>query len=241
MDAEASHAASARPVAGPRLTSRTVLSAAARLALAALLLAGVAQQYVWGLGAPPGPGGYTANYLSYFTIESNVLAAVTLVLFALEGLRGRRPDWLAVLGACSASYMFTTGVVYNALLRQLSGSAAFGASWPNETAHLIGPALVLLDWLLVSPGLRLRWRTLVTVASYPIAWLVYTMIRGALTGFYPYPFLEPAQPGGWAAVAGYIVGISAFIIAAGVGVILLSHRRAHGHRRLPDPSQQLSR
>lgn len=244
MNAEASSAEAARPaptaLTTPAvLTPPTALHAIARFALAALMLAGVVQQYLWGLDGTSEVGGYTANYFSYFTIESNVLGVITLVLCAGAGLRGRLPGWLCVLTACSTSYLLTTGVVYNALLRQIAADGALGSSWPNETAHLVGPALVLLDWVLSSPGMRLRWRTLWAVAAYPVAWLVYTMVRGAATGFYPYPFLEPDQPGGIAALAGYIVGISAFIVASGAGVVALSRRRGRAAEAAARP--ELSR
>ena len=49
---------------------------------------------------------------------------------------------------------------------------------------------------------------------YPLAWTVLTVIRGALDGRYPYPFLDPAN-GGYGAVVTTTVGIvvGSFVIA----------------------------
>lgn len=49
---------------------------------------------------------------------------------------------------------------------------------------------------------------------YPLAWTVLTLIRGALDGWYPYPFLDPAN-GGYGAVVTTTVGIVVgfFVIA----------------------------
>lgn len=49
---------------------------------------------------------------------------------------------------------------------------------------------------------------------YPLAWTVLTVIRGALDGWYPYPFLDPAN-GGYGAVVTTTVGIVVgfFVIA----------------------------
>jgi hypothetical protein len=49
---------------------------------------------------------------------------------------------------------------------------------------------------------------------YPLAWTVLTLIRGALDGWYPYPFLDPAN-GGYGALVTTTVGIVVgfFVIA----------------------------
>jgi hypothetical protein len=49
---------------------------------------------------------------------------------------------------------------------------------------------------------------------YPLAWTVLTVIRGALDGWYPYPFGDPAN-GGYGAVVTTTVGIVVgfFVIA----------------------------
>ncbi len=38
-------------------------------------------------------------------------------------------------------------------------------------------------------------------------YLVYTLARGPIVGWYPYPFLDPAHAGGYVGVALYCVGI----------------------------------
>ena len=50
---------------------------------------------------------------------------------------------------------------------------------------------------------------------YPLAWTVLTLIRGALDGWYPYPFLDPAN-GGYGALVTTTVGIVVgfFVIAS---------------------------
>ena len=50
-------------------------------------------------------------------------------------------------------------------------------------------------------------------------WTGYTLVRGALVDWYPYPFLDPAN-GGYGTVAAYVVGILIFgsIVSAVVAV-----------------------
>ena len=56
--------------------------------------------------------------------------------------------------------------------------------------------------------------------AYPLAWVSYTMIRGALTDRYPYPFLDPAN-GGYGTVAVYCVAILVGVLLA-MGAIMWS-------------------
>jgi hypothetical protein len=36
----------------------------------------------------------------------------------------------------------------------------------------------------------MSWPVMEYTMIWPLAWLVYTFVRGALTGWYPYPFLD---------------------------------------------------
>ena len=42
--------------------------------------------------------------------------------------------------------------------------------------------------------------------SFPLVWIVYTIIRGAIVSRYPYPFLDPVN-GGYGRVAEYRIAI----------------------------------
>ena len=59
---------------------------------------------------------------------------------------------------------------------------------------------------------------------FPIVWVVYTMIRGAIVGWYPYPFLDPdVAPGvGYDGVTVYVIAIASFILLVGAGITALS-------------------
>ena len=48
---------------------------------------------------------------------------------------------------------------------------------------------------------------------YPLAWTVLTVIRGALDGWYPYPFLDPANGGYGAVVTTVGIVVGSFVIA----------------------------
>jgi len=177
------------------------------------------------------------NFFSYFTIDSNVGTVIVFVIGAVVLLRKRDdPRWFGILRACVVSYMTVTGIVYNTLLRGIPVPLNAVVPWTNEVLHVVGPVLIILDWLFAPGRLRLEWKHLWWVVSFPIVWAVYTMIRGPFAyndvaqkrTWYPYPFLDPNTPGseGYVTVAFYVVLIAAIICGVGAAVIWVSRRRA---------------
>lgn len=225
-----------------------------RLLAAALALAAILRQLslaignsraadtAWGSDVPT----VVANFFSYFTILSNLSCVLALMLGGVWLLRNRRghavePVWLATLFACATTYIVVTGIVYNLLLRSIS-IAGISDAWTNETLHVVIPLVLLADAFLAPRRRPLPWRTVGLVVVFPILWVLYTLIRanlvtGPATGdpwWYPYPFLDPhLVAGGYAGVAGYIVGIAVVITAVAAGVVLIGRRRSRdeGTRR----------
>ena len=218
-----------------------VLRLAMAMVIAAAIVAQLAKSTATASELGRDVGTTISNFFGFFTILSNTAAAIVLAWIALWYLtRGRRearlePTGLAVALACVSTYMIITGIVYNTLLRSIElpqGSAPI--PWSNEVLHLIGPIFLLADVFLGPLRRGLPWRSLWAVVAFPIAWVVYTMIRGPLVVnpvsgdpfWYPYPFLNPNNPGGWVSVALYVVGIAVAIVAVGAFVVWWGRRRA---------------
>ena len=181
-----------------------------------------------------------ANFLSFFTIESNILAMVVLAVLVAAQLGrpriGRRFD---VLLLCAATYMVVTGIVYNTLLRGIELPQGATLGWSNEVLHLIAPLWMLVDWLLSSGKRDVRFADVGIVAIFPIAWLAYTLLRGPVTldqasgrdWWYPYPFLDPAtHANGYAGVAIMSVIVAATVLLAAAGMVAVSRAQ---RRRAP--------
>lgn len=131
-----------------------------------------------------------ANFLSFFTIESNVFAAVMLVVTA----SGRAADGAgAMLRGAATLYMTITGIVYATLLA--SGPQPL-IPWVNVTLHYIAPLALLLDWLSDPSRINApRVRAIAAWLAYPVLYGTYSLIRGAALGWYPYGFLDPRANG----------------------------------------------
>ncbi|WP_029268221.1 MULTISPECIES: Pr6Pr family membrane protein [unclassified Microbacterium] len=211
------------------------LSAAAIIAqLIRTLEIAVAATTEWGAHLPT----VISNFFSFFTIESNVLAVVALACGGFWALAHRdttaEPRWLAILLMCASTYMIVTGVVYNLLLRGIELPQGSTVGWSNEVLHVVVPIIMLADVLFAPRRRALGWSAVGIAAIFPIFWVIYTLIRANLViapasgepSWYPYPFLNPAQPGGYGGVALYVLLIAAIIIGAAALVVWVGRRRA---------------
>ncbi len=163
------------------------------------------------------------QYFSYFTILSSFLSVLVLVGGGLVALRAPTDPVPYTVARMSVTvYAVVTALVYNALLRGIPDEGFVVTPWPGEIMHVWVPAFLLLDWLL-SPGRpALRWTALRIVIIFPLVWVAFTLVRGAITGWYPYPFLEPAT--GIPSIALHIVGIAILIIGLAALAIAWSRR-----------------
>jgi hypothetical protein len=146
------------------------------------------------------------NFFSYFTILSNVFATYVLIIGALYLLRKRKPSHLEdTIRSATVLYMAVTGIVFAVLL---SGqNLGLLMPWVNDVLHKIMPVVVVADWLYQPARSKLKMKQIPTLLIFPIAFLVYSLIRGPIVNWYPYLFLNPTKSGGYLGVALYCVGI----------------------------------
>ncbi len=137
------------------------------------------------------------NFFSYFTIQSNLIGVAVLLVLAAQGSR-HRPAGLEGLRGAATVYLTVTYVVVVALLKGVD--VGLQLPWVDVALHELTPVVIVLDWLIDPPSVPIGWRRSLGWLLYPLAWLVYTLVRGAIVGWYPYPFLNPAN-GGYGQVA----------------------------------------
>lgn len=191
------------------VATRVVRVAAAALGIAALATA---------LAERSGP---VINFLSFFTIESNIAAVVVLLVGGLLDPRSTR--WAYVRGAVTL-YMTITGIVYAALL---SGTdVGLIAPWVNSALHQVLPVVLLVDWLARPPWPAVSRRAALGWLAVPLAYFAYSLARGPVADWYPYPFLDP-RDNGYLSVAVYAVVLAAAMALLAMAVHRIAHQRLH--------------
>ncbi len=202
-----------------------------RLIAALIVWAGLLLQYYLMVRGQSGEvfATRTVNFFSYFTILSNLLAAVAFSapVVAPASPIGRffsRPSVRTAI----VLYTSVTAATYIGILQGLWKPE--GLQWVADTTlHYVTPALFLIDWLLFSPKGTLRWGSVLPWLAFPLAYGLYSIFRGPLSGFWPYPFLDVSQLG-MAKVLINMAAMSGLFLILGLGFVLidrlLKRRRA---------------
>ncbi len=174
---------------------------------ASIGLAGSAMGAIWAM-------------LLFFTIIANLLAAMVLTGIAL----GRQGFAAPVLIGGVVIAMLLVGVVYALLLRgllELSGGAALA----DLLLHSVTPVLVPLYWLLFAPKGGMTRRDPFVWAGLPVLYFGYALVRGAIEGRYPYPFMNVAQIG-WGATLTNALAMAVGFLVVGFVLVWIDGRLA---------------
>ena len=163
-----------------------------------------------------------SQFFAFFTIQSNLFGVAVLAALVARGDRPRSAT-LEILRGAAALYLTITFVVVTLFLS--GADVQLELQWVDFALHTLFPVVVVLDWLLAPPTTRLGVRHALVWLSYPLVWVTLTLIRGTADGWYPYPFLDPAN-GGYASVALYFVTILVFFLVVGMALIWLGNIRS---------------
>jgi hypothetical protein len=135
------------------------------------------------------------QFFSYFTIQVNILAALSLIALVLK-------PQTRLNSFFSKGYVFTgvvfyiiiVGLIYNTILRGIwQPTGLFRLA--DELLHLVNPLLFVAYWLIFIPKQKLKWAQALNWLWYPFIYVIYALIRGALTNAYPYPFIDAGKFG----------------------------------------------
>jgi hypothetical protein len=157
------------------------------------------------------------HLVGFFTVLTNLLVAVHFMAIAA----GWRVSGARVAGL--VLWIGLVGIVYHLLLAHLWSPDGL-AWWADQCLHTLTPVLVVLWWLAFVPFWSPDWRVLLIWQGWPLAYVTYAILRGALTGFWPYPFLDPGLNGAWG-VGANIIGLQVSFVLSGAAVALFDHFR----------------
>lgn len=191
-----------------------------RVAAAVAVLVAVVSQWENSLRDP----GYRfVDFFGYFTIQSNLIVLLALLVGAFTVLRRTPPPrWSVALRAGATTYVALTGLVFNLVLAGMPSTDPYTLGWASDVFHRVIPLYVVLDWVVFADRDRQPWRRVWQFLAFPLVWVVVVLARGA--DFVPYPFLDVATLGG-GAVALWCVGITVAVSAIGALVVAASRLR----------------
>jgi len=203
------------------ITTKTQkLSAIFRLTVAAASLAATIGQLLLAKNMAA-----ALNLFSYFTIQSNLIVAVALIVATLGPKQSIQS---AAMLRAATFWILITGIVFNVLLSSVYHPTGL-AALISVVHHTVTPLAMLANWIVFEEKGRTKIRDIGFWLAYPLVYLAGSLVRGLIDGFYPYWFINPTKPlpdgaGSWLGV-----GVAMAIISAGVivgSLVMMASDRA---------------
>ncbi|MFZ1772906.1 MAG: Pr6Pr family membrane protein [Rhizobiaceae bacterium] len=159
-------------------------------------------------------------FFSFFTILTNIGA---VLVYAASLLRGRLSFFATPLARAAIAVCITiVGLVYATVLAKIW--APEGLFWLCDVLlHYAAPVIYALWWLTAGRSGTLQWSDAPRMLVFPVLYLVYAMMRGLLTGLYPYPFIDAAALGLGPALVNAAVVALVFLVFS-FGAVALDRR-----------------
>jgi hypothetical protein len=170
--------------------------------------------------------------ISFFTILTNILAAksLTIQLFAPESYWGRFFSKPSVQTAIT-SYMTILGLVYWAVLRNTWKPQGW-FKVADELLHTINPLLFIIYWLAFVPKSSLVYKHVLNWLWYPLIYLIYIIVRGAICHRYPYYFVD-VDVMGYSRVLIHCLALLLLFTAMSVFFVWIGHLIARPEKTAP--------
>ncbi|ALR29915.1 hypothetical protein ATE47_04985 [Chryseobacterium sp. IHB B 17019] len=131
-------------------------------------------------------GEMTIRFFSYFTILTNLVVAVYFTFYVVKN--PQKTEHSGLLTAITI-YILIVGLIYQVLLRS-AWSPTGMQKIVDELLHTLIPVLVLFFWFLYESKSGLHYKQIIKWTIYPVTYLLYILLRGSFSGFYPYPFVD---------------------------------------------------
>ena len=169
-------------------------------------------------------------FFSFFTILSNILAAI---VFAAALSQNRLAFFRSPrVQSAAALYMLVVAAIYIDVLEALW--APTGLMRVLDTLlHYAMPALTLVFWLIFVRKGTLTYADIPKWLAFAFIYAVYVMIRGGFTGEYPYPIMDAGKLGLPQAL---LNTACIFILFSVLGLVLVAYDHWAGRRSRAAPA-----
>ena len=135
------------------------------------------------------------RFFSFFTILTNILVALYFTASAFR-LKTILFKWLLSKGALTAitAFIFIVGLVYQIVLRSVWQPTGLQRI-VDELLHTLIPIYVIIYWCFNINKNDLQLKPILLWLLYPLIYIIFILIRGHFSGYYPYPFLNVVEIG----------------------------------------------
>lgn len=160
------------------------------------------------------------RFFSFFTILTNCIVFIcsALLLFGGRSTANAFSRKCTTITAITV-YILIVGIVFNFLLRSIVDLKGLYLV-VSEIFHTIVPILFFLFWLFYINLEKVSFKIILPWLSYPIIYVIYTLLHGLCTNFYPYPFIDATKLGFPIAMINGLFVLLAFVIVSAVLIFI---------------------
>jgi len=145
---------------------------------------GLFGHYLSGLSGAPAR---VFDTLSYFTIWSNIGIAIVTTMLFLDPQRDSK--LFRTMRNTTLLMIVLTGLLYAVLIAPTAKVYGLNA-FSTILEHYVTPVVALAVWLIAGPRGWMTFRESLKIYVVPLVFLIYTLVRGAITHTYPYKFFN---------------------------------------------------
>lgn len=152
------------------------------------------------------------RFFSFFTIFTNILVASYFTNQIISS-KGKTENLFSKTGTLTAVTVYITvvGLVYQIALRHLWKPTGLQMI-VDELLHTTIPTLTIIYWFLYEQKSELKWKMIPKFLLYPLFYLAFILLRGELSGFYPYPFINVTALGWSQTLINILVLFGVFLV-----------------------------
>ncbi|HQH32184.1 MAG TPA: Pr6Pr family membrane protein [Petrotogaceae bacterium] len=167
------------------------------------------------------------HLLSFYTMQTNIMVFICMgfLVYCFLFKKKRTKATYFFIGGI-AIWIMITGVLYHIFLSSIHNPSGI-KSITNVLLHYVVPWSMVGYFVVFYDKRYINWIFPLLWTSYPIVYLIISLIRGKIQGFYPYWFINPtaeypAGIGGMLNVFWFSCAITVCFVVA--GYILLALR-----------------
>lgn len=135
------------------------------------------------------------RFFSYFTILTNLVVFIYFFSKALSADLVEAGFWTRPETSTAVTvYICVVGLVYHLVLSRIHHPQGL-AKVADHGLHSFTPLITLLYWIVFVSTKNINYLSIPYWLLYPVLYFVYTIIHGAISQFYPYPFLDVSKIG----------------------------------------------
>jgi hypothetical protein len=164
------------------------------------------------------------KFISYFTILTNTLVALFFTASLLPNSRLYAFFSRKDRGTAIAVYITIVCVVYQVLLRPIWNPEGLQRI-VDELLHSFIPFYFVYYWFTFIDKTKSEFSNIVSWSVYLLVYIGYSLMRGAIAGIYPYPFIDVTQLGYPMALLNTL-GVLVFFVLISTAFIIIAKRLA---------------